>query len=54
MTLDFAFKEGIDQFLTGSYSTAIHALAKYPVRLNKEERAKFVEGFYHAQKTIFG
>ena len=54
MSLEFAFNEGINSFMTGAYLTPIHALGKHPIRFNKEQRDEFVKGFYHAYKTIFG
>ena len=47
-----AYQEGINAYLTLSYDTPIHAIAKHDVRMGKDDRTKFAAGFWHAHRTL--
>ena len=53
-SLDDAYNDGIESFMTGQYTTTIEALGKSMNKYNREHRFKFDQGFKYAHNLIYG
>lgn len=46
------YNKGIDAFMTGTFSSPIHAISRETERMSKEDRFEFANGFKYAQNIF--